>query len=115
MISLLVVNYRSSALAVEAIRSARMATLQPLQVVVVDNSCDEREDAALRPHCDVLVVSPVNRGYAGAINDGRRRCDGEVIVVSNPDVKYGERSIDTLAGALDSRTTIAGPALYWDG
>jgi N-acetylglucosaminyl-diphospho-decaprenol L-rhamnosyltransferase len=114
MISLLVVNYRSSALAVEAIRSARVATLQPLQVVVVDNSCDEREDAALRPHCDVLVASAVNRGYAGAINDGRRWCEGDVIVVSNPDVKYGERAIDTLADALDAKTAVAGPALYWD-
>ncbi len=114
MISLLVVNYRSCALAAEAIRSARAASLTPLQVVVVDNSCDEREAAALRRHCDVLIASPVNRGYAGAINDGRRRCDGEVIVVSNPDVIYGERAIETLAGTLAGRITVAGPALYWD-
>jgi N-acetylglucosaminyl-diphospho-decaprenol L-rhamnosyltransferase len=114
MISLLIVNYRSRALAVEAIRSARATTARPLQVVVVDNSCDEREAAALRPHCDVVIAPLVNRGYAGAINEGRRRCDGEVIVVSNPDVIYGERAIEILAGTLAGRITVAGPALYWD-
>ena len=34
-IALLVVNYRSSALALEAIRTARAATSRPLQVVAV--------------------------------------------------------------------------------
>jgi N-acetylglucosaminyl-diphospho-decaprenol L-rhamnosyltransferase len=114
MISLLVVNYRSAALAVAAIESARASTSQPLQVVAVDNSCDESEAAKLRPHCDILVVSPVNRGYAGAINDGRRQCRGDVLVVSNPDVKYGAGSIDLLAQTLNGRTTVAGPALFWD-
>jgi N-acetylglucosaminyl-diphospho-decaprenol L-rhamnosyltransferase len=114
MISLLVVNYRSAALAVAAIESARASTSQPLQVVAVENSCDEREAAALKGFCDVLVVSAANRGYAGAINDGRRRCDGEVLLVSNPDVTYGAGAIDALVGALDARTPVAGPALYWD-
>lgn len=114
MISLLVVNYRSASLAVAAIESARASTSQSLQVVVVENSCDEREAAALKEHCDVLVVSAANRGYAGAINDGRRRCDGEVLLVSNPDVTYGGGAIDALVGALDAKTVVAGPALYWD-
>ena len=57
MLSLLVVNYRSAALAIDAIRSARAATTDELQVVVVDNSCDAAEADALRPHADVLLVS----------------------------------------------------------
>src|SRR6185369_4933442 len=97
MISLLVVNYRSAPLAIEAIRSARAAVSQPLQVVVVDNS-DEAD--ALRPHADVVVASPANRGYAGGINDGRAHCRGEIIVAANPDVIFGAGSIDALADAL---------------
>jgi GT2 family glycosyltransferase len=111
MLSLLVVNYRSAALAAEAIRTARAATMQPLQVVVVDNSCDEAEAAALRPHADVLLVSATNRGYAGAINDGRRACDGETIIVTNPDVAFSAGAIDALA---DADASVAGPALFWD-
>ena len=113
MISLLVVNYRSAALALDAIRTARAASSSPLQVVVVDNSCDSSEADALRGTADILLVSEKNRGYAGAINLGRASCDGDVLVVTNPDVRFGEDSIDRLADALGSAAA-AGPSLYWD-
>lgn len=113
MISLLVVNYRTAALALEAIRSARAASTDPLQVVVVDNSCDPTEAAMLRPAADTLLVSDSNRGYAAAINAGRRVCEGSAIVVSNPDVTFDTHSIDRLVAALD-RASAAGPALFWD-
>lgn len=114
MLSLLLVNYRSASLAIEAIRTARAATAEKLQVVVVDNSCDAAEAEALRPHADVLLVSVTNRGYAGAINDGRPACEGEVLIVCNPDVTFGAGSIDALAGALGGDVAAAGPALFWD-
>ena len=114
MISLLVVNYRSAALTVEAIRSARTSTSLPLQVVVVDNSVDREEAERLRGCCDELIVSPANAGYAAAINAGRRRCTGRVIVVSNPDVVFIGDAIDTLARAIDDGADVAGPKLVWD-
>jgi N-acetylglucosaminyl-diphospho-decaprenol L-rhamnosyltransferase len=114
MISLLVVNFRSSALAAEAVRSARASSTSPIQVVIVDNSCDPAEAQALQEFADELIVSSTNRGYAGAINDGRRACRGDVIVISNPDVVFAPHAIDLLAGALDARTVVSGPALFWD-
>lgn len=113
MISLLVVNYRAAALAADAIRTAREAANVPLDVVVVDNSLDAGEAAALRPHCDALVVSASNRGYAGGINDGMKACRGERIIISNPDVLFEHDSIARLADAL-SEAAVAGPSLYWD-
>jgi len=110
-VSLLVVNYRSSALALEAIRSARAATRGPLQAVAVDNSVDPAEAEALRGAADVLVVSDRNLGYAAAINRGRRECDGEVIVAANPDVVFAGGAIDRLA---EANAAVAGPALFWD-
>jgi N-acetylglucosaminyl-diphospho-decaprenol L-rhamnosyltransferase len=109
--SLLVVNYRSATLSLQAIRSARAASLEPLQVVVVDNSCDAAEADALRGHADSLIVSDRNRGYAGAINLGRRSCEGELLIVSNPDVVFAPHAIDELAG---SGAAVAGPAFFWD-
>lgn len=114
MISLLVVNFRSAALAANAIRTARAAASSPLQVVVVDNSCDASEAGALRGVADTLVVSETNRGYAGGINAGRGACEGDVIVISNPDVTFAPQSLDLLASALDRDTAVAGPALFWD-
>jgi GT2 family glycosyltransferase len=114
MISLLVVNFRSAALAANAVRSARESTASPLQVVVVDNSCDVAEADALRAIADTLIVSGTNRGYAGGINAGRRACEGDTIVISNPDVVFAPRSLELLRDALDDRTAVAGPALFWD-
>ncbi|HEX7418291.1 MAG TPA: glycosyltransferase family 2 protein [Thermoanaerobaculia bacterium] len=115
MIALLVVNYRSAALAVDAIRSARAATAAPLQVIVVDNSVDRREADVLRAHCDILLTPDKNLGYAGGINAGRAQCRAEIVIVSNPDVVFGAGSIDTLARAFDDpRVAVAGPSLYWD-
>lgn len=111
MISLLLVNYRSAALAREAVRTARAATSEPLQVVIVDNSNEANE---LRSFADTVVVSETNRGYAGGINLGRPACAGEVIVVSNPDVRFAPQSIDLLAVALRDGAAVAGPALFWD-
>lgn len=113
MISLLVVNYRSAALAAEAIRTARVSTTQPLQVVVVDNSCDAVEAEALRGTADVLLVADTNRGYAGGINLGRPACSGQTIIVSNPDITFAPESIDRLHDALGD-ASVAGPAFFWD-
>lgn len=110
-VSLLVINYRSASLAAEAIRTARAASSRPLQVVVVDNGVDPAEAEALRPISDVLIVPPRNLGYAGGINAGRRAADGEVIIASNPDVRFGERAIDHL---IEVDAAVAGPALFWD-
>ncbi|HET7436663.1 MAG TPA: glycosyltransferase [Thermoanaerobaculia bacterium] len=114
MISLLVVNYRSAALAAEAIRSARETAGESIQVVVVDNSVDAREAEALRPHADVLIASATNRSYGGGNNDGRRACEGDVILLTNPDVTFAPGAIEALRDALDTRTAVAGPALFWD-
>src|SRR5687768_16291054 len=94
-LSLVVINYRSAQLTGEAIRSARAASSDPLQVVVIDNSTDEDELHFLRGlQIDRLVASPRNLGYAGGINRAIEECDGEIVIASNPDVVYRPRAID---------------------
>jgi len=109
--SLVVVNYYSASLAIEAIRSARAATRLPIQVVVVDNSVHPGEAEALRQHADVLIVPSTNLGYGAAINRARPACDGEVLLACNPDIRFAPESIDAL---LDADADVAGPALFWD-
>jgi N-acetylglucosaminyl-diphospho-decaprenol L-rhamnosyltransferase len=109
--SLVLVNYHSAQLAAEAIRTARVATGNSLQVIVVDNSVDPNETAALRPHADILIAAETNLGYGAAVNRARAQCDGEVLLVCNPDVRFGAASIDVLIAA---DAEVAGPALFWD-
>lgn len=115
MISLLVINYRSAGLAMEAIRSARAASAQPLEVVVVENGLDQAEADRLRAVADKVIVPGRNTGYAGGINLGRRSCSGDILIACNPDVEFGAGAIDELVNAFrDERAAAAGPALYWD-
>jgi GT2 family glycosyltransferase len=109
--SLLLVNYKTAMLAAEAIRTARLASRSPLQVVVVDNSVDSHQADVLRRYADVVIAPEKNLGYAAAINRARRSCDGEVLLVSNADVRFGVQAIDHL---MDADAPVAGPALYWD-
>jgi GT2 family glycosyltransferase len=109
--SLLLINYRSASLAIDAIRTARASSSEPLQVVAVDNSGDASEAGALRPVAGVLIAAPRNLGYAGGINAGRRACEGDVIIVTNPDVRFEAGAIDALVNA---DAAVAGPALFWD-
>jgi N-acetylglucosaminyl-diphospho-decaprenol L-rhamnosyltransferase len=110
-VSLIVVSYRSASLAIEAIRSARAATSDPIQVIAVDNSVDGNEAEALRPHADVLLAPDRNLGYGAAINRARAKCDGDVLIAANADVIFEASSIDKLA---DADAEMAGPALFWD-
>jgi GT2 family glycosyltransferase len=114
MISLLIVNYRSARLAADAVRTARAAASEALQVVVVDNSLDPAEAEALRPHAEQLIISTSNRGYAGGINDGRAQCQGDVVIVANPDVTFAPGSLDELTLAVREGAAVAGPAFFWD-
>jgi len=109
--SLIVVNFRSSSLAIEAVRSARATARTALQVVIVDNSVDRAEAETLRPHADVLIAPDRNLGYGAAVNRARRECDGEVIIAANPDIRFAAGCIDRL---LATDADVAGPALYWD-
>ena len=111
-ITLIVVSYRSASLAIDAIRSARAATSDALQVIAVDNSVDSKEAEALRPHADVFIAPDRNLGYGAAVNRARAKADGDVLIVANADVVFGAGSIDRLA---DADADMAGPALFWDG
>ena len=66
--SLLLVNYKTAMLAAEAIRTARLASRSPLQIVVVDNSVDSHQADVLRRYADVVIAPEKNLGYAAAIH-----------------------------------------------
>lgn len=115
-ITLLVVNYHSAGLTGAAIESARSATREPLEVVVLDNSTSVDEAERLRQlDVDRLIISEANLGYGAGANRGLDECSGETIIVSNPDVLFSHESIDTMVAPLaDDRVALTGPAFFWD-
>jgi GT2 family glycosyltransferase len=113
--SLVIVNYFSAAHTARAIASAREASSEPLEVIVVDNSCDVAEADRLRScGADNVLHSRENRGYGGGLNDGVAASRGEILILSNPDVVFGHRAIDLLSDALTEGVAMAGPRFSWD-
>lgn len=112
--SLVIVNYRSWQHTRAAVESARESAGDRLEVVVVDNTCDPAEADELRLIPDVtLLISPENSGYAGGLNQGIAVATGELLFLSNPDIRFERDSLTALADAVTDRT-IAGPRFTWD-
>jgi lipopolysaccharide transport system ATP-binding protein len=109
-VSLLVVNYRSAPLAIEAIRSARARPRAPLQVVVVDNS--DEAPRLKRPHADVVIASPRIAVTPAASTTDARTATAMSSSSRIPTSSSRLAAIDALADALHA--AVAGPALFWD-
>lgn len=113
-VSLVLVCYRSSGVAPAAVSSFRReiaAAGLAGEVVLVDHSESPAEVAALRELAPDHLVVQDNRGYAAGINSGARAARGQVLVVGNPDIAFGEGSLPRLAEALGQGFDIVGPQL----
>ena len=118
VISAVFVSYRSAPLAARAVDSFRQdaerAGLAP-EVVVVVNSGDEGEAAALSRVADRVLLPGENLGYAGGLNAGIAASHGDPVVLAHPDLVFLPGSVAALAGAVArGGLAVAGPALFWD-
>jgi GT2 family glycosyltransferase len=116
VISLVVVSYRSAALAREAIASFRSdaaAAGEPVDVVVVENS---GEAGALRGVADVTLDPGRNLGFAGGLNAGIAAARGDLFFLANPDLVFRPGSVAALAAAVRGARgpVAAGPAFFLD-
>jgi N-acetylglucosaminyl-diphospho-decaprenol L-rhamnosyltransferase len=114
-LSLLIVNYRTVAHTARAIASARCASAEGIEAIVVDNSGHPSE-AEMLGHCgaDRVVVSPENLGYGGGLNLARTHARGAILILSNPDVVFDAGSIDAMAAAVAAGAGAVAPRLSWD-
>jgi GT2 family glycosyltransferase len=117
-LSLVLVTHRSSAVAPGAIASFRADAgriAAAAEVVIVDHSENENEEARLRElGPDRLLVLP-NRGYATGVNAGVAATSGRTIFVGNPDITFERGSVGALLKALDDGWDIVGPQFALGG
>lgn len=99
------------------LRSARTATAEPAEIVVVDNaSADTTVEREASEEFGANFVSLTeNLGYGGGIEEGFRRgsSDAEFLVIANPDVVFEPSSVDELVRVLRERPAAgsAGPRI----
>lgn len=99
----------NSAEPLEACLAALPAALEgcDAEVVVVDNaSSDHSAAVAERHNCATVIRSPLNEGYARAMNRALAGPDVEILVALNPDTVPGPRSLSRLVAKLESQPDV---------
>lgn len=120
MLSVISVNYNSSALLKECLFSIVSAVEDiPVEFIVIDSgSCEEDVNALRRLEGEnvKVVLSRENIGYARAVNTGIKNAAGDFILITNPDVLYKPNSIKKMLDALKEfpRCGAVGPKTWWD-
>ena len=120
MLSVIAVNYNSSLLLKECFSSI-VSTIgdEDVEFIVVDSGSRE-EDVAwllnLKGDNVKIILSRENIGYAKAVNRGIKNADGDLILITNPDVVYMPDSIKIMANALLelSQCGAVGPKAWWN-
>ena len=116
----IIVNYKSFALTLQAVKSVlESESLGPVSVVVVDNSSDPDESRKLRsnlPSSVVLRVNARNMGFGVACNQAFREFESDGILLINPDARLRSGCLKQLQKALFFSRNVAAvsPQLFWD-
>ena len=101
LVSIITVNYNSTEVTVELLRSIQSLAYPAIEVIVVDNASREEPGGRLRevfPEVKV-IVSAENLGFSGGNNLGIRAARGEYLFLVNNDTELTSGLIE---GLLDT-------------
>jgi N-acetylglucosaminyl-diphospho-decaprenol L-rhamnosyltransferase len=108
-VSVVVVSYNTRDLLRACLRSIYASQLQPREVFVVDNASRDGSPAMVAAEFPAVTLVALDRnlGFAGANNVAIRRCQGDRILLLNPDATLAPDALGRLSDALDRRPTAA--------
>lgn len=120
VLSVIAVNYNSSALLKDCFSSLVSATENiKTEFIVIDS--DSREDEVnnlrtLEGDNVRIILKKENVGYPRAVNEGLKNANGDFILITNPDVFYTHDSIKNLLNVLKKfpNCGAVGPRTWWD-
>lgn len=111
-LSIIIVNYRSTDVLADCLRSIHVATGRSVEVIIVDNSPGRGAEESLRHSGDPGLYFPQaeNIGYTRAANFGAKHASGDFLCFLNPDMVLGPHSLNRLVSWVGSHPrTVAGP------
>lgn len=119
-LAIIIINYNTREMTLEAIASARAETTTPHEIIVLDNaSTDGSADAIAAAHPDItLLREAVNHGFGPAHEIALARTSAPFLLLLNPDTVVLDRAIDRLmdfARATPQAEIWGGRTLYGDG
>jgi GT2 family glycosyltransferase len=123
VLSVLIVNYNTTALTRSCVDSLWAQTLrrlgggtEPPQIVVVDNASRSEERQALVGIAARVIYNNDNRGYGAALNQAIAETNSEFVVFSNADTWYFPGALQVLVDEFRRlpRCGALGPRIWWD-
>ena len=116
-VTTIIVNYNAGETLQQCVKALLKSKI-PTRVTVVDNASSDRsaeELASFYGHQQGVefLFSPVNLGFAPAVNRAARRCDADWVLILNPDCILEPDTLGSLKNALENDTgaALAGPAV----
>lgn len=107
MISVLSVNYQSAKELAQLAQSIRShAPAEPVELVVTNNSKEEAINLASDERLPVTIIPSDNVGYGAGINLAFARSRGDLIFVTNPDVRIGPGALQHARRFLDAHPDV---------
>lgn len=102
-VAVIIPNWNGAHLLPTCLESLTAQTYRDFEILLVDNgSTDESLALVRKEHPEVRIVEMEENGYfAGAVNEGIRRSDGEIVVLLNNDTEADPKWLEQLVGALD--------------
>src|SRR5262245_5739269 len=100
--SVAIVNWNSGSLLRSCVQSA-LTTAPDAEVIVIDNASKDNSVeliAEFRDRVDIIRNS-VNRGFAGAVNQGFQQSSSPYVLILNPDIRVPSGAIDILENFLN--------------
>ena len=120
MVGIIILNYNTPSDVIDCIKSIRETTSVEYKIYVVDNKSTDDSFAVLTNELAgedgvTVVESDYNGGYSYGNNFGIKIAvqDGcDYILISNPDIVYYDKCIDTMLDTLnsDERIGVVGPS-----
>jgi cellulose synthase/poly-beta-1,6-N-acetylglucosamine synthase-like glycosyltransferase len=95
---------------VKTVSSLREQSLQPLQIVVVnDGSTDNTDEVAARLRAQgwihILLSTGLRGGKSAALNLGLRYCTGDVVITVDADTTFDRDAIEAIVSAFENPIT----------
>lgn len=109
MLDVIVVSHRSGPLLRGCVRAALEFSREPVHLVLVDNSPEERVPAAVidvSPRATV-IENETNVGYAVAVNQALAASSGELVLLLNPDITAIRGDFRAVARAFGEDSSLA--------
>jgi GT2 family glycosyltransferase len=102
LVSVIVLNHNGEKWLPECLASLAAQTYRPLETIVVDVASSDRSRAIARRNNARIVALNQNVGFSRGNNEGARTAAGEWLVFVNSDMRFEQRFVSELVGAVGS-------------